>query len=85
MENRCVVSLVGLKEKNYKTQKGIGAEKRGFLIPLRQNNALYVAKILRLSLIGFIVVKNVIENQKRKRTRKIIKYTMPILNGEGNI
>lgn len=85
MEIKFAVSLAGLKEKSCRTQKGISGEKRAFLIPPRQNSALYAAKILKRFPIGFIVVKNVIGNQKRKQTRKIIKYTIAILNGGGII
>lgn len=81
MENKYVASLAGLKEKSYKTQKETNAGKREPLIPSKQNSALYAAKVLKRFPIGFIVAKNVIGNQKRKQTRKIIKYIITIPNG----
>lgn len=85
MEIKSAAMLADLKEKRYKTQKGTSGENMGFLIPLKQNSAMCVAKVLKAFLIGSIVAKNVIGNQKRKQTRKIIKYTIAILNGEGII
>lgn len=84
-EIKSVVKTAGLKEKNSKMQKGTSGERREFLIPLSQNDALYVAKILKRSLIGFIVARNAIGNQSGNRTVRTTKYTIVIQNGEKNI
>lgn len=81
MEIKFAVSLADLKEKGCKTQKGTNVEKRGFLIPLKQNSAPCVVKTSMRHPTGFIAARNAIGNLSGKRTAKTIKYTIVIQNG----